>query len=382
MKKLAAVADVHIGNHRRFGGGVSSSINKRCRAVLNALNTAVTEAIEAGCDTFLVAGDLFDYARPEAPIVAEVQRILHRASNACMHVLLMVGNHDQISTAEGDHALAPLQSYGTIIERPMVHYRGAGSDVICVPFRTGHAREWLRAAVEGTLPADEVARGAAAGGRPRLLAIHLGIKDAKTPPWLSASPDSIDVDLLKEICFDNGITHVVAGNWHDRRQWTFTKGEQSLHILQLGALVPTGWDNPGLYGYGTVGFWSNGKLRMKEVPGPRFIKVQNDDELQSFIDENEDAQCDLFVSQTAMPSDMPLALARLTELSKACKISEAFEVLPDVAVAQAEARAAAEKARSARTLSEALDGYVKRKPMPDGVNRSNVLARCQRFLRP
>lgn len=380
--KLAAVADVHIGNHRRFGGGVSASINKRCRAVLDGFSAAVTKAIEAECDTFLVAGDLLDYVRPEAPIYAELQRTLRRGKDEGLTFVLMVGNHDQNSTAPGDHALAPLQDYAVIIEKPTMHFRGAGSDVVCIPFQPGHAREWLRGAVESTLGVSEAGRGAAAGGRPLLLAIHLGIKDAKTAPWLAASPDSIDVDVLKDICFDNGITHVIAGNWHDRRQWTFTKGEQSLHVLQLGALVPTGWDNPGLYGYGTVGFWSKGKLKMQEVPGPRFIKVHSDDELQQYIDENEDAQCDLFVSQLCDPNELRETMARLSELSKACKISEAFEALPDQAVAKAEARSAAEKARSSKTLAEALDGYVKRVPMADHVNRTNVLTRCRGYLKP
>lgn len=379
--KLAACADIHIGNHRRFGGGVTSSINTRCRAILSALSAATHAAVEAGCDTFVIAGDLFDYSRPEAPIVAEVQSICERAKENGLDVIILVGNHDQVSMAPGDHALGPLRPFANIIERPTMVYRGAGSDVVCIPFQPGHAREWLRGAVESTLASGEVGRGSAAGGRPLLLAIHLGVKDAKTPPWLSAAPDSIDIDLLKEICFDNGITHVIAGNWHDRKQWTFARGEQSLHVLQLGALVPTGWDNPGLYGYGTVGFWTGDKLRFTEIPGLRFVKVHTDDELQQFIDENEDAGCNLFVSQIAAPDELQPTLARLKELSKACKISEAFEVLPDQDIAKAEARTAAEKARSSKTLAEALEGYVRRMPVPENVNRSNVLTRCQRYYK-
>lgn len=382
--KLAAVADCHVGNHRRFGGGVESSINARCRAVLEVFSAAVSRAIARECDTFLVAGDLLDTARPEPQILAALQQHMRRGVEGGLRFILLVGNHEQVSTAPGDHVLGPFAPYATIVERPTLVHRGAGSDVLCVPFQPGHAREWLRAAVESTL-ASSGQEGGSSAGRPLLLAVHLGIRDAKTAPWLAGAPDSIDVDLLQEICFDNGITHVVAGNWHDRRQWNFARGDRALHVLQLGALAPTGWDNPGLYGYGTLGYWeerkAQQKLRFEELPGPRFVKVHTDDELQQFIDENEDAQCALYVSQIADPTDVPSTLARLRELSKACKISESFEVLPDQAVAQAQAREAAEKARSSKTLAEALDAFVKRMPMPEDVNRLNVLARCAAYYR-
>lgn len=375
---LASVADVHLGNHRRFGGGVQASINRRCRATLDTLSNAVDRAIKREADTFLVAGDLFDYARPEAPLIAEVQRIFSKAYKARMQVVLLVGNHDQVSTTPNDHALAPLGYYAVPIERPRMFFRGKGHDIITVPFMPGPAREWLRKAVEATVNNITTAER---HEYPLLLSIHLGVKDDKTPPWLASANDSIDIELLKEICFDHNISHVIAGNWHNRQQWTATRGNKTLHVLQLGALVPTGWDNPGLYGYGTIGFWDGKKLKIEELPGPRFLKVSSDEELQTYVDENEDAKCALFVSQVCLPDEVPASLARLQARAKANEITDAFEVLPDRSFAKAEARTAAEKARSAQTLAEALDVYVKRIPIEDGVSRSNVLQRCKDYLR-
>ena len=125
-----------------------------------------------------------------------------------------------------------------------------------------------------------------------------------------------------------GMTSVIAGNWHKTHTWTVgevveipavgpailpnlppTKDTEleglrqktpcRLSAVQCGALVPTGWDNPGLEGYGSLWFWDisekrslsphtplqnhdwQGQVRSdsdlscwrrEEIPGPRFIK--------------------------------------------------------------------------------------------------------------
>ncbi len=54
----AFTADIHAGNHKRFGGPVSVSLNKRCTMVLDVLDAAVDRAIALKCSSFTVLGDL------------------------------------------------------------------------------------------------------------------------------------------------------------------------------------------------------------------------------------------------------------------------------------------------------------------------------------
>lgn len=377
VMKIAAIADIHLGNHKRFGGPVTASLNERCRATLAVLEAACTVAADEACAALVVAGDLFDYDRPEAQLLSEVQRIFKGSG---LVVFILVGNHDQTSTAKGDHALGPLEPYARIIEKPRrVTFRSGAAELLLVPFQPGNAKDWLPGALSAiAAPASEAGRATAPPvSRPRLLAIHLGVRDAKTAPWLAASPDAIDVDTLRTICGEHAIEAVVAGNWHDRRQWSFP--DPALHIFQLGALVPTGWDNPGLEGYGTLGIWDSERgLSYRELPGPRFVKVRTRTDLEVALERAKEEGHTLYVSEQVLPEMMAEHTAFLESVKDQVA---AFEVLPDEAVAKAEARTAAESARSAETLTAALDAFVRDMPLTDGVDRNEVLERSRKYLR-
>lgn len=382
MMRLGAVADVHLGNHKRFGGDTVGSINARGRLALDTFRAAVARARVLKASHFIVAGDLIDYARPEAPLLAEVQDILRRDGGDIEEVFLMLGNHEQVSTYEGDHALGPLAAEGhvTVVDRPMFRLLDdAGTELVLVPFQPGHAREWLGRVVRDTLASSEGAGSSArASGGARILVLHLGIKDAKTPPWLAGASDAIDIDLLGPICEENGIDYVLAGNWHDRREWRVKAGA---HVLQIGALVPTGWDNPGLEGYGGLALFDRAAgLTSEEIPGPRFVKAATKKDAQVDMAAARKAGHKLFVSFDAQPDD----LAELTTLVAAATERGDIvggEVIPNQEVAIIKAKSAAFAAKSAKTLHESLDNYVRVMPLADGVSRAAVHERAKAYLR-
>lgn len=366
MTDIASVADVHLGNHKRHGGPVLASMNARCREAVSVLAAAADKAIAAGARVFLVAGDLFDYDRPEAALLRAVQDIFERLRAAGCEPVLLVGNHDQESNAPNDHALAPLAPVATIIDRPSVLHYGSFR-LVCVPFQVGPAREWLPGVLAGLEVPEDDARN--------VLAVHLGIRDEKTAPWLSTASDAIDAEQLAALCLEHHIEYVYAGNWHDRRKWKF----DHCTIMQLGALVPTGWDNPGLTGYGTLGLWRDGKGQHIVIPGPRFIKVRTQDELDAYLDQNKSLGCRLLVSEEAMPGDITTRAAYLQTLVSDGRLST-FEVLPDKAMARIEAAGAGARARSADSFDEAVEGYVRALPLDEGVNRDSVLERVKGYL--
>lgn len=96
-------------------------------------------------------------------------------------------------------------------------------------------------------------------------------------------------------------------------------------IMQIGALIATGWDNPGLYGYGTVAFWNGERLSWEELPGPRFCTVRSDEEEKAVVAEAAKLGHNLFLRRyyTGDRPETPPGL-------------EAYEALP-VAVEQAAA---------------------------------------------
>jgi hypothetical protein len=265
--RVCFVADCHLGNHRRHAGPREASLNRRCREGLTVFRRAVQRAVELHAAAFVVLGDLFDDQRPLPQLVSAVQRILDPADEAGMRVHLLVGNHDLVSSALGDHALGPLTPLAFIHDRPTAVQVGPRGEVelFLVPFGLGGApaSDWL----------PDVVRTIAAGGgrRPdrRVLGVHLGIRDGRTAPWLRDAPDAVDAELLSELCAEAGVGQALAGNWHFRRQWYFDaesvpeqavrKGARSgVGVTQLGALVPTGFDNPGLGEYGTLAVWEDG----------------------------------------------------------------------------------------------------------------------------
>jgi hypothetical protein len=68
-------------------------------------------------------------------------------------------------------------------------------------------------------------------------------------------------------------------------------------ILQGGALCPTGFDNQGLHGYGTLAFWDTDKHRLswQEMPGPRFCVARSEEEEQAIVEEARSLKHSLFI---------------------------------------------------------------------------------------
>jgi hypothetical protein len=349
---------VHVGNHKRFGGATKSSINERAMLALDVLQDAYDRAVELECDGFIVCGDLFHHANPTPQLVAEMMRVLQPLTKpACsreMHIHLVAGNHELVSAQPGDHALATLAMTEGIhvYEHPTTWGWGVGKrgkvHVTMVPYRAGNAEDWLPEVM-----AEYVGDGH--DSKRNILALHLGISDDDTSPYLRGAHDSIEATTLAALCRKHAIDFVFAGNWHDHRRWQMAwpdggKENHVLKIIQLGALVPTGFNNPGLEGYGTLAIWDNGKVTLEELSGPRFV------------------QLDASNADTAW----------LAEASEHYTMFTEDKV--DDGAARVAAREAATAARSADTLQEALGAFVQRMPMEDGVDRKTVLARSKEYL--
>ena len=362
--KIGFIADIHVGNHRRFGGPVVSGINTRCGLVLTSLQRAVQHAKNTvGCDVLVVLGDLFDTSRPEAQIIAEVQKALEP-----IPTILLLGNHEQVSTSAGDHALGPLDPVATLVERPEVIEMGSDTELWVVPFQPGNARDWLPGVLK------KLSEGGKLGAL-RILCLHLGISDNDTAPWLKGAFDSIAAGELGLLCEHYGIQFAFAGNWHDRRQWVTMPSV----ITQVGALVPTGFDNPGVDGYGGLAILDTKtkNVVVETVAGPRFVKAKWRSGAPVFK-ENGQSQ-NWFVQLSAPLDDLEAARAYIANAVEKGALAGG-EVVPDSVETTAAARSAATVARSAETLDEAVAGFIEAMVLPDDVSRASLTERVRNYL--
>lgn len=377
--RIAVVADVHLWNHRVHGGAAVGGLNRRCRQSLGALRAAVERAEALGAELFIIAGDLFDGVCPEPQLMAAAQNALRTE----MGVVVLMGNHDLVSMDEGDHALGPLDPMVTVADVPRLAYtREAGVAVLCVPYQTGPASKWLPDATRALVQEHEKRYPMQQGTIPRVLVTHVGLADEATPAFLKHVPDACDVRFFGALLAEHKISVGLAGNWHTHQR--FELGGQGIQAYQIGALVPTGWDNPGMDGYGSLmivdlvedpGVPTGKAVVMREdIPGPRFLGNLEAGIAASRVGHK---------AYVRVPAEDAQVLRARQLLDAAMDRGEiqAGEVVLDAIEARTSARAAAMVARSARTLSEALAEYVASMPLLEGVSREAVLTRARRYLR-
>lgn len=357
--RIACIADLHLHNHRYAGGEVVAGVNDRCRAVLAAVEAAAAKAREEGCSALIVLGDVFDTPRPlPQQLVA-----FHEAFGTFLgRVILLVGNHDRVSDEPGDHALGPLVPWATVVERPRLLDFGLES-VLCLPFDTRPVLEWLP---------GELTRHAGA----RVVCGHFGLYERaqlSAQPWLAEAHDAVAVEDLAPLLAECGVEQLAVGNYHGARSWSLC----GVQLLQVGALVPTGWDNPGQRGYGGVQVIELGcKPHRHELPGLRFVVVHSEAELAQQQHEARVVGNQLHVDWRCAPEEF-LAAQLVAERGR--ETGTRIEVHVERKHAERRALQAAVAARSTSSLGEAASAYVMSQAFTE-VEPSRVLGHVRRFL--
>jgi calcineurin-like phosphoesterase family protein len=371
--QITFVADVHIGNHKLYGGEVKSGVNARCQRVIDVLSNVASKS-----DALFVLGDLFDTSHPTPQIITATQQAVSGSTD--LHLLL--GNHDMVSSADGDHALGPFSWEGAgwhVYQKPKVVRPLPDFEVLMVPFRPEPMTEWFAEAV-----GDLLTEQSGTSKVPRYLCFHGGVRDHNTPKFLWSAPDCIDVDLLFDIMRRGNITTALCGNWHNPRRWE----REGKLVHQIGAMVPTGFDNAG-WEYGTavtVEVHANGAhvISPAKLATPVFINVTaTDDGLRSFADTFEKRRRPPTYAKFKLP---PGAAPEMVEEWLKAHAPGVFEALSGVGYVastedtEEEEREAAAAARSADSLDEALREYVSAMPLPEGVERDTVMSKVNTYM--
>ena len=268
--KFAVIADVHVGNHRRFARpSCMPGINSRCVDILDVLEQAVCRA-EARNANLIVAGDLLDRPDTDPRILAEIRRCFRYVDQK---LDLLVGNHDSWSSRHGDHGLGVFEPFFN-------HRRARGLGRYCVMDFRGDTSGRDTLSLSWSSPEDELRPHP-----PRLLFAHMGVIHTDTPPWLCESTTAVHEDDAVEV-MDKLYPYaeiLFCGDWH--RHYVGHGGR----VRQVGALVPTGFDNPSTVAeldpaqdpYGTVYIVDvpddpAGAVKAERLvlPGPRFVPIK------------------------------------------------------------------------------------------------------------
>lgn len=367
--KVGLVGDVHLGNHRAYGGALSVGLNDRAAYILEALESAKRQALAQGCERLVIAGDVFDSTTP-------LPQQLRALGDTLMGIdtVLLVGNHDRVSRLPGDHALAPLIGWSQlhVIDRP-----GTRGTWCYLPFDTEPPLRQLAMAIGGA--------GVFTG--PRFVVGHFGLYDfPDAPPWMREARDAADAMQIGKFLHEHNVSHLFVGNYHSAARWRYEAPgyERVTHLIQLGALVPTGWDNPGLEGYGGLVVFDTDTLELQrfEVNGPRFLKVHGlHDTSRHFLADlpYSSGGCPRYVRWTVALEDVSAAEAIAADLL--CEGPVYVEVLPDGKQIERAALSAANTARAQDTLASAAAGFVDQLALPEGIRREAVHDNTRRLLK-
>jgi len=360
---IYAVADVHIANHRAHGGPVIGGLNNRATQLIKLLRDAFAQTTPG--DHFVVLGDLFDHHAPIPALLRATQEAL--TEPGCGHPWVIPGNHDQSSDKVWDNACSPLW-VADCVEQPRIIVDG-NTAALMVPFGAP-VYEVLRDALRDV----ENTRMFTAWKHAeyRLLLGHFGISDPNDPPFMRDARDAIDWDTLAELCLEQNVQAVGAGNWHLQKFFRKEVDGRSVEGIQTGALAPTGWDNPGWRGYGGLVHWDSetGTWETMSCNGPRFIRhTPTEEELHTY------RNCSIYARVDAPPSEVEEKRAELEALPLA-----GYEIRTVDPAAQKAAEDAAAAVRTVELLGEALGRYVSEMPLPEGVTRQELLAAAKSYL--
>ena len=299
MSNIVVGFDLHCWNHKRFGGERKNGVNRRGELCLGTTHKLVDFANEHDAH-LVVAGDLVDNPGPVQPQFAA--RLRDEMARCRGGVSLMLGNHDM--TADGDHSLEIYENERVAVV-PDIQFFVEGPYASAWTIDDAEHRkrvEYDREVSACFVPFHRDIRDERVRDVPLLIG-HFGVFDDSFPAWAQRSKGAWQVDRLFEFMKDRNIKCLLAGDWHARKIWVWSDNlERSLPasstaprtqvleadhrcILQGGALNATGFDNPGLHGYGTAALWDGERLSWQEMPGPRFCVARSDAEEKSVVDE-------------------------------------------------------------------------------------------------
>lgn len=268
MIPYGIISDTHNHNWSAFATTLASGINSRLDIILNETTRAARAVLDAGGRTLVHAGDLFHVRGNLAPSVLNPTLDCYRdILKMGVDVVIDAGNHD-LEGKEAEEigsAVTALKNLGcTIINKAQVVYRGAGSDMMIVP--------WVQQiGTLKTLLTGMVATHAADVPNMDLI-LHAPIDGT-----LKGLPDhGLDAAFLASL----GFRSVYAGHYHHHK-------DHGNGVYSIGALTHQTWGDIG----SKAGFLivSDAGTKWHSTRAPQFVEIDGStdpDEIPLIVDGN------------------------------------------------------------------------------------------------
>ena len=360
---LGFVADIHAANHRQFSGELVGGLNQRARQIVAALGDGMAALQQEAPHRVIVLGDLFDTVRPTPPLVRAVADALVKGMpEDRSNVTVLLGNHDRASTAEHDHAAAPigLSDRIDVVDSPRVDYT-VGAYLLHVPYMAGPAAGWLPDAVA------DLARECRGLAR-RVLCTHIGIWDDDTPVYLRGAKDALSIGAVLDLCKANKIDAVFAGNWHKRKVW---RGPP-LVVIPGTTVPPNFGDDDASVGNSLLVRLNDRGVshHWRPVPGPRWLRVESAARLAEVT---PPAVGHLYVRALIDQGVVAEANRSRDRLQASGVVTVELQV--ESTTARLAAKDAAKLARSAVSVDQAVVAYVAKTPVDPPGTVDGVVSR-------
>lgn len=240
------LGDLHVWNHKQFGGPVVGGLNRRCRDILQSVYQIVEYAKLHHKVTHVVQlGDFFDGPKP-SPQILNAALDMIAATNVEWHII--AGNHD-ISSYDAPSALSPMNHAGKVCVYDKAQFATInGNRWLMVPYSGPNALEALK--VLETVP--EYSK--------TYLAVHYGLVNEK-PRTDCITPEQLNVLTC------NGRKAVTGYFGHEHDSKAVLRGVG----VSCGSLLPLNFsdiDKPLRV------FTDQEKVRIPESLVPKFVDLR------------------------------------------------------------------------------------------------------------
>ncbi len=247
MFRVLHLADLHLGHRPDLPAPLQEEV---CRERNGVLKAAVDLALDPRQEisVVLIAGDLFDYHQPEAPLVEETIRELGRLEGAGIRVVTVPGNHDEITYNDSVYRREARRWPGLLVTEPMpakvatLNINGDACHLVAMAYTGGVSR------VDGPLKDFPPAEG---GGV--TLAVFHGSLD-----W-DGGERSLPLD--GEDLAAAGYDYIALGHIHRGGQRRLGRGL----AVYAGMVAGKGFADPGTSSW-TIVTLGDGPARVEQVP--------------------------------------------------------------------------------------------------------------------
>lgn len=268
---FAVISDPHFHPYKQHSRIYPNGRNSRLMDIAKAFDMAVDEAVNEGCSSLVVAGDVFHVRGSVKPSVVNIVKdcLTYAMSNG-LNVFILAGNHDMEKSLGGDTSVDvfnEMSAFGKnvfVVESdvPYQMFRVSGNEIGFINYNND-VEEWKSTFKK------------CADLKPDIIICHQGIDDFK--PSADMPNKGVNVEWIKSA---SGGIPVLAGDYH-------TPSNDG-NVISIGSLTQLTFADEGTNHF----VWivepsaSSYNISNKVIDSPKFVTVNKATKLSEALLKN------------------------------------------------------------------------------------------------